>query len=179
MKTVLCFVALCVALTASRTPTETYPRTVVIDPNFSMFWKFNNTHITIEMHLTMGGWAGLGLTKDPSGAMFPGDVMIGYVLNNKGVIADYHTVGHSPPIKDASQDITLLYAHSDHAGSVLKFVRPLDTGDSQDDITILPGANHVIFAYTESDPANLAYHKTNRGSADIALLDINEPPVGK
>ncbi|XP_052762178.1 DBH-like monooxygenase protein 1 [Mya arenaria] len=176
MKTVLCFVAMCVALTASRDPTETYPRTAVLDSKLQIFWKFNATHITIETHLSAGGWTGLGLTSNASESS---DVIIGYVEHNKGVIADYHYAGHQPPTKDASQDVTLVYAHSDNEGSVMVFVRALDTGDIQDDIAIHPGINHVIWAYTEIDPTNLAYHDVHRGGADIKLLDKCQPSVGK
>ena len=55
-------------------------------------------------------------------------------LNN---FQDRHTTGnHTAPILDASQDWFLLHGEENEQGTILKFVRKLDTCDTPDDIPI-------------------------------------------
>lgn len=53
-------------------------------------------------------------------------------MRNMSLFQDRHTVSHSQPIVDASQDWHLLYAREDHCRTVLKMVRKLDTCDDKD-----------------------------------------------
>lgn len=54
------------------------------------------------------------------------------LMRNMSLFQDRHTVSHSQPIVDASQDWHLLYAREDHCRTVLKMVRKLDTCDDKD-----------------------------------------------
>jgi len=47
-------------------------------------------------------------------------------------VQDYHTTGKKQPEEDASQDWFLLQAEENDKGTVLKFVRSIDTCDVND-----------------------------------------------
>ena len=50
---------------------------------------------------------------------------------------DRHTTeNHTAPILDASQDWLLLHGEENDQGTILKFIRKLDTCDSPDDIPV-------------------------------------------
>ena len=51
---------------------------------------------------------------------------------NKDHFQDRHTVGKIPPVLDASQDWFLLHGEETIEGTILKFVRKLDTCDDDD-----------------------------------------------
>ncbi|KAL4218773.1 hypothetical protein ACF0H5_021360 [Mactra antiquata] len=157
--------------------TETFKRSTILDSNenYILFWKFNATHITFEVHVRTRGWVGFGLSTN--GKMFPADVIVGWV-NDDGTshFSDRHTTGHSPPVMDKSQDWHLLLAKENEFGTVMKFVRRINTCDDTEDEVIQEGTSRVIFAYGTSDPANenaVSYHGSTRGTKSIALLSLN------
>ncbi|KAL4218774.1 hypothetical protein ACF0H5_021361 [Mactra antiquata] len=159
------------------TPTETFKHSTILDANdnYVLFWNFNDTHVTFETHVRTRGWVGFGLSTN--GKMFPADVIVGWV-NDDGTshFSDRHTVGHSPPVMDNSQDWHLLLAQENDFGTVLKFVRKINTCDDNEDEKIQEGTSRVIFAYGTSDPANensVTYHGTTRGTKSISLLSYN------
>lgn len=45
--------------------------------NYHVFWKFNKTHITFEVHVKTRGYVGFGIS--PNGKMYPSDVVVGWV----------------------------------------------------------------------------------------------------
>lgn len=45
--------------------------------NYHVYWKFNQTHITFEVHVKTRGYVGLGFS--PNGKMYPSDVVVGWV----------------------------------------------------------------------------------------------------
>ena len=57
---------------------------------------------------------------------------------------DRHTVGHSPPVLDKKQDWELLYGEENEFGTVLKFVRKINTCDKDEDKEI-PVRNSIFF----------------------------------
>lgn len=60
-------------------PTESYLLHDVLDHlgNYHVFWKFNSTHITLEIHVNTSGYVGFGFS--PNGKMYPSDVVIGWM----------------------------------------------------------------------------------------------------
>merc|ERR1712137_46928 len=155
-------------------PTETFNNSVTLDHdgNYFLFWNFNSSHVTFEIHVKTKGWVGFGLSDN--GNMYPGDVVVGWVDNN-GVttFSDRHTKGHVMPIKDASQDWHLLHGEENDFGTVLKFVRKIETCDTTDDLIIPAGTTRLIFAYGQADPASedgITYHMTTRGTKSVPLL---------
>ncbi|KAH3694941.1 hypothetical protein DPMN_082386 [Dreissena polymorpha] len=155
-------------------PTEAFNNSATLDNggNYFLFWKFNSSHITFEVHVKTTGWVGFGLSDN--GNMYPGDVVVGWV-DNRGAttFSDRHTNGHVMPIKDASQDWHLLHGEELNSFTVLKFVRKIETCDTTDDITIPSGTTRLIFAYGLSDPTSedtISYHGTTRGTKSVSLL---------
>ena len=81
-------VVMCVlSIEAAIIPTERYPHTVVLLPNdaYQLFWKYNDTTITFEVHAQTKGWVGFGLSSN--GGMANSDIVIGWV---KDGVANFH-----------------------------------------------------------------------------------------
>ncbi|KAH3886171.1 hypothetical protein DPMN_010172 [Dreissena polymorpha] len=135
-----------VTMKTSSVPTETFEGLALMDPHFQVYWKTNHSHITFELHVAAHGYVGFGLTANASGAMYPGDLILGYVSNNQSYFGDYHTTRHGQPILDASQDWFLLLATEDNDETVLKFTRAFNTQDKQDDIDITASRLRVHFS---------------------------------
>ena len=60
-------------------PSESFPYNATIDADgkYTLFWKFNATDITFEVHVQTFGYVGFGLSSN--GKMFPSDVVVGWV----------------------------------------------------------------------------------------------------
>ena len=65
------------------TPTQDYPFSLQLDSEgkVHLFWNYNDTHITFEIHSRAGGYVGFGIS--PNGKMYPADMVIGWVKENK------------------------------------------------------------------------------------------------
>ena len=65
------------------TPTENYPYSLQLDSegNVQLYWSYNDTHITFELHSRASGYIGFGIS--PNGKMYPADMVIGWVKENK------------------------------------------------------------------------------------------------
>lgn len=61
------------------TATERYNYTLDLSDNgeYFLFWKFNASHITFEVHAKTYGYVGFGLST--TGRMFPSDIVTGWV----------------------------------------------------------------------------------------------------
>ena len=46
-----------------------------------VYWQYNDTHITFEVHVDTLGYVGFGLS--PNGKMFPADVVVGWVKDGE------------------------------------------------------------------------------------------------
>ncbi|XP_061164580.1 DBH-like monooxygenase protein 1 [Saccostrea echinata] len=160
-------------------PTEKYEYQSVIDSDgkYLLFWNVNKTHITFETHVETKGYVGFGLSHN--GNMYPADVIIGWVKDGVPYFKDRHTVGHSPPVVDVSQDWHLLYAKEDNCHTVLKMTRKLDTCDN-DDFKISDNTVKIIYSFHAEDPAdeyNIPYHGMTRGTRSLLLLSKISPPT--
>ncbi|KAL3871757.1 hypothetical protein ACJMK2_039735 [Sinanodonta woodiana] len=159
------------------TPTEPFNYSNQVDTtgNFILFWKFNDTHITFEVHVKTYGYVGFGLSD--SGKMYPADVVVGWVKDGVTHFKDYHTTAHAPPVLDKQQDWFLLHGEENDFGTVLKFVRKLDTCDEAEDKKIEDGTIRLIYSYHPRDPAsseNLLYHgPEHRGTKSLSLLSVS------
>ncbi|XP_071155696.1 DBH-like monooxygenase protein 1 homolog [Mytilus edulis] len=155
------------------TPTEIFGNSWQLDSdgNYWLFWKTNTTHITFETHVKTKGYVGFGLSSN--GKMFPSDVVVGWVdSNGTAHFKDCHTEGHYAPTIDVSQDWMLLQGLEDNFGTVLKFVRKLDTCDDKD-YQITDNTIKVIYSYHPDDPASfdtLPWHGANRRGAKSLML---------
>ena len=61
--------------------TENYSHDSVLDKdqNYVLFWKYNTTHVTFEVHVKTKGYVGFGISTN--GKMHPADVIVGWVKN--------------------------------------------------------------------------------------------------
>ncbi|XP_033726627.1 DBH-like monooxygenase protein 1 [Pecten maximus] len=166
------------------TPTRHFDHYVQLDTTgqYWLFWTANDTHITFETHVNTHGYIGLGIS--PNGKMFPADVIVGGVKDGQTYFKDYHTTQHAPPIVDQSQDWFLIAGKETASGTVLTFVRKLNTCDSADDMVITSDTTRIIFSYHPDDVAgSIPYHgATRRGTKSVMLLsssltadDVNMP----
>ncbi|KAK3586460.1 hypothetical protein CHS0354_001844 [Potamilus streckersoni] len=115
------------------TPTEPFSYSNQLDTsgNYLLFWKFNDTYITFEVHVKTHGYVGFGLSDN--GKMYPADVVVGWVEDGVAHFKDYHTTAHAPPVLDKHQDWFLLHGEENDFRTVLKFVRKIDTCDEAED----------------------------------------------
>ena len=62
--------------------TENYTHDSILDKdqNYVLFWKYNTTHVTFEVHVKTRGYVGFGISSD--GQMSPADVVVGWVAEN-------------------------------------------------------------------------------------------------
>ncbi|CAG2223452.1 unnamed protein product [Mytilus edulis] len=143
--------------------------------NYHVYWKFNQTHITFEVHVKTRGYVGLGFS--PNGKMYPSDVVVGWVKDGVPHFSDYHTVSHFQPVKDVSQDWTLLHGEENNFGTVLKFERLLSTCD-ENDTNIVDDTMRIIFSYHPDDPTDdnhMPWHgATRRGAKSVLLLSTSK-----
>ncbi|KAK3088637.1 hypothetical protein FSP39_021673 [Pinctada imbricata] len=146
-------------------PTENYAFHEILDNNgeFHLYWNVNKTHIAFETHVKTWGYVAFGFSTN--GKMFPAD--------------DRHTTGHFAPIKDKSQDWTLLHGEENNFGTLLKMVRKLDTCD-EDDFVITDSTMKGIYAYSSEDPENEEYPpyhgSVHRGAKNLMLLNKMKNP---
>ncbi|KAJ8300645.1 hypothetical protein KUTeg_022164 [Tegillarca granosa] len=153
---------------------ENYTNKVILDRDglFTMHWLTNNTHIIIKLLVKTNGYIGFGIS--PNGKMYPSDVVIGWVNDNgQAHLKDYHTIGHTAPVLDKSQDWTLIYGKENHNETLLEFTRKLDTCDP-DDIKITDDTIRIIYSYHPNDPqssTSLQWHgASRRGTKSLMLL---------
>ncbi|KAL3871750.1 hypothetical protein ACJMK2_039728 [Sinanodonta woodiana] len=158
-------------------PTEPFNYSTEVDTNgnYLLFWKFNDTHITFEVHVKTYGYVAFGLSDN--GKMYPADLVVGWVKDGVTHFKDYHTTAHAAPAVDKHQDWFLLHGEENDFGTVLKFVRNLDTCDKIEDKTIEDGTIRMIYAYHPKDPAtddSVMYHgPDHRGTKSLSLLSVS------
>ncbi|KAK3586452.1 hypothetical protein CHS0354_001835 [Potamilus streckersoni] len=72
-------------------PTEPFNYSTEVDTNgnYLLFWKFNDTHITFEVHVKTYGYVGFGLSEN--GKMYPADVVVGWMKDGVTHFKIYET----------------------------------------------------------------------------------------
>lgn len=169
----------CANITGVKT-TEQFDHTEILDEsgNYILFWNANDTHVVFEVHVKTKGYVGFGISDN--GNMFPGDVVVGFVKDGYTYFADYHTTRNWPVI-DKSQDWFILHGEENEFGTVLKFVRKINTCDSAEDLVIQEETNRIIYSYGEYDPmswTSLYYHgPSTRGTKSLSLLGATKAPA--
>lgn len=178
---VIVILSLCWATKATQNtkpvPSEAYLLHEVLDHDgkFHVFWKFNATHITFELHVKTRGYVGFGIS--PNGKMYPSDVVIGWVKDGITHFSDRHTIGHVQPVIDQSQDWILLHGEENDFGTMLKFERAMVTCDNND-TDIVDDTMRMIYSYHPDDPIDddhLQWHgATRRGAKSMLLLSTSK-----
>nr|CAB3263916.1 DBH-like monooxygenase protein 1 homolog [Phallusia mammillata] len=158
-------------------PSETFTHNAQLEPNgkIHLYWKFNQTYITFEVHGNTNGWVGIGFS--PSGSMMGADMSVGWVKNGEATITDRHgvTTGNTYPPLDTEQNVELLGGSECDGWTVLKFRRQLAACDDQD-LEITTHTMRVIYAWGLEDPtgddlSGSDYHTpVRRGVKSLLLL---------
>nr|XP_002124053.1 DBH-like monooxygenase protein 1 [Ciona intestinalis]XP_026690880.1 DBH-like monooxygenase protein 1 [Ciona intestinalis] len=160
-------------------PTEPFPHNIVLDTDglLKLYWNYNDTHITFEMHGQTTGWVGIGLS--PNGGMIDADIYIGWVKEGTAYITDRHGQdSNTYPPKDPEQNVEFLAGYECDGWTVIKFVRQLPACEADYDRPITGDTIKMIWAFGANDPAGDDvvgpddYHQTNRGTKSVILIDI-------
>ncbi|CAL8068056.1 unnamed protein product [Orchesella dallaii] len=136
-------------------------------------WKEKRVIFNVTVETT--GFICFGLSK--TGEVEGADIIIGGVHENGEVyFTDRHETGRGPPQLDPSQDWTLHNAWERRGITFLSFSRPFDTCDEEHDIPITNDYLAVIWAFGETDDANIQPKEENSGKYDVYLLDPDLAP---
>ncbi|CAK8671829.1 DBH-like monooxygenase protein 1 isoform X2 [Clavelina lepadiformis] len=163
---------------ANPNPSENYTNKISLSnaEDFILYWSFNDTHITFEMHAKTTGWLGIGIS--PTGGMANSDIFVGWVKNGVATLTDRHGQEFNGyPPKDPMQNVHLLKGRQCDGWTIIKFKRQLAACEDSFDRAITSDTTRVIFAYgyvdpTEEDLAPHDYHgPTNRGARSLYLLE--------
>lgn len=143
---------------------------------YNLQWKVDWTNRRISFNVTVAtlGYVGFGIAKQLSQTGMTGaDIVIGGVRSNGSVyFSDRYAIGNQLPREDpqGSQDWKLHAGYKNETHTFLSFSRPFDTCDGDYDVPITDDLSTLIWAYGEKDD-ELSYHRRNRGSFPVYLLD--------
>ncbi|MPC37085.1 DBH-like monooxygenase protein 1 [Portunus trituberculatus] len=153
-------------------PEVSFMHSVVLDQqgSYVLLWTPRKEDVVFEVQVGTTGYVGLGFS--PTGGMKGADIILGWVDTSGEVfLHDSYAEGNSAPMVDESQDVKLLGGYQNDTHTVLRFSRPWDTCDGDQDYTLSDDTVRVIWAYSSRDPAsetNLHYHD-RRGTKSLFL----------
>ncbi|KAL4218879.1 hypothetical protein ACF0H5_021467 [Mactra antiquata] len=158
----------------------TYYKSLELDANYILGWRYNATHIEFQATVNTAGYVGFGLTR--SGQMYNADIVMGWIAGGSIYFADYHTNASSrAPMMDQSQDWFIKSGNEVNGTTVLEFYRKLDTCD-RNDMAITKDRIVLIWSYSPNDPdlatSEVPYHgEYYRGVVVIFLLESDRVPM--
>ncbi|KAG0721915.1 DBH-like monooxygenase protein 1 [Chionoecetes opilio] len=152
----------------STMPEVTFMHTLVLDTqgSFLMLWTPREDDIVFEIQVGTTGYVGLGFS--PTGGMTGADIVLGWVDDND---QDTYAEANGAPTIDNSQDVTLLGGYQNATHTVIRFSRPWNTCDGEQDYILSEDTVRVIWAYSGRDPTDarrLHYHDA-RGTKSLYL----------
>lgn len=67
-------------------PTEKFMHELILNPPdlYKVFWKYNETYITFEVHVKAKGWIGFGIS--PNGGMANSDVIMAWIKEGEAIL---------------------------------------------------------------------------------------------
>ncbi|CAG2116969.1 unnamed protein product, partial [Medioppia subpectinata] len=144
-----------------------------LDPEelYSVKWNINARNESVEFlcEVRTRGWLGFGLS--PNGGMKSSDLVIAWVDDRTG---DRYATGESVPLIDPHQDWYLLDSGQNSTHTIVHFVRPLRTCDTDHDLDITRDTVRLIYAYGNTDPTTAVditkHGHSQRGSRSALLL---------
>ncbi|CAG7817091.1 unnamed protein product [Allacma fusca] len=109
---------------------------VDLSPEFKLLWDVSSeeSKITFTVRVRALGWIGFGISNTPTKAS--SDAVLGGVKHGVPYFDDYHFVFGNTPVRDPSQDWTLISASEMEEYTTLSFHRKFDTKDERDDVII-------------------------------------------
>ncbi|XP_078495984.1 DBH-like monooxygenase protein 1 homolog [Ciona intestinalis] len=159
------------------TASENFPHYIALDgpQNVWLFWKFTETHITLELNVKTLGWIGVGISS--AGAMTGSDIFVGWVKNGKAFLTDRHATANAFPPKDTIENLELLEGSECNGRTVIKFRRQLAGCELTQDRPVTADTARIIYGYGLEDPTGedivaSDYHgAVRRGSRSVILLE--------
>ncbi|CAK8671527.1 unnamed protein product [Clavelina lepadiformis] len=134
MKLIFYLLACSVCFSHAQTPSEEFPHMAALAPGNKvvLYWKFNETHITFELHGQTTGWVGVGLS--PNGGMINADIYVGWVKDGSATITDRKGPpdGQGFPPLDEEQNVKLLDGSESDGWTRLKFRREIPACEPSD-----------------------------------------------
>ncbi|XP_068226831.1 DBH-like monooxygenase protein 1 isoform X1 [Palaemon carinicauda] len=145
--------------------------------NFVLKWTPRTEDIVFEVHVATTGYVGFGFS--PNGGMTGSDVIIGGVddATSEVYLKDRFATGYVVPKVDEVQDVQLLEGYQNGTHTSLRFSRPWNTCDEEEDLKLSKEDTvKIIWSYGTSDPVDgnpMAISKhIERGTKSLYL---NEP----
>jgi hypothetical protein len=162
-------------------PMDDYPNhKVLIAPDiYEVYWRTTQTDVMFEVHSKNSGnnrWTAFGLS--PTGEMAYSDIAVfGHIEDGSRFFSDCYINGSNfvllDDVSDNNWKMTLQMEMDGYM--VTLFTRPLDQCDeSEQDLSVLKGVNHVIYAHGMIQNNNMVYHGPdliNRGHKDLQIYD--------
>ena len=150
-----------------------------LDPAFILRWTVieGTGDIEIEIQANCTGWTGISLAEGRIGQ--PGSygdvIMVGF--NDElqlGYSEDRHIALENPDpanghLFDDSNDILLKSARYEEPWTIIRILRSLNTGDSQD-VPILPGPMTVAWTISSTDDTSLGHGP--RGLSKVTFIPL-------
>ncbi|XP_042880997.1 uncharacterized protein LOC122258825 [Penaeus japonicus] len=139
---------------------------------YVMLWTPREKDVVFEVQVKTAGYVGLGFS--PNGGMKGADIVLGWVTDEGEVmLQDRYATGYTMPTKDSSQDVELLGGYQNDTHTVLRFSKPLDSCDTEEDRKLSSDTIRIIWAYGYEDPKDedqIRIHD-ERGTKSMYLME--------
>ena len=146
-------------------PTDTYAnKKILVEPDsYILYWNYNATDITFEIHVKSSGWAGFGIS--PNGGMENSDGTANFTERNTNG-------GTITPAISIKQEWFPLLTKSQDGYLISKSTRKIKLCDTTGQhLNIDAGTPHVIFSWGSNFVnGDATYHGTNRSSKSLPLI---------
>lgn len=136
----------------------------------SFSWSVEGNLLKGKMSAKTGGWVAVGF--NPSSKMKDANIIIGYVKDGTGTVADHFgdkATGHSADTElGGSEDVTLVAASEENSMTTIEFTMPMDSADAYDQVLQADGDTVLLLAYGP-DRDSLKPRHTFRASKVVNL----------
>lgn len=127
---------------------ETYDHEVTAR-GMSFSWTVDGDTLKGKMSAKTRGWVAVGF--NPSNKMKDANIVIGYVEDGAGTIADHFgdkVTGHSEDSElGGTSDVTLVGASEENGTTTIEFTMPMASGDEYDGSLTADGDTVLLLAY--------------------------------
>lgn len=139
-------------------------------------WSLEEEAVTFTLQANASSYVAVGFGTGMTNL----DVVLCWIENGAAHAVDSWSVGHSLPKPDESfggtNDVETISGSTEGNVMSISFKRLLNTSDSFD--TVLPAALpfSVVFAWSDGEPGNIAYHMKQHGHWQLDLSKSNGVP---
>jgi hypothetical protein len=163
-------------------PTTTYAnKQILVSPDtYILYWNYNATDITFEIHVKSPGWAGFGIS--PNGEMENSDVILFWINSDGSANFTERNTNRglfTPSISTKQQWFPLLTKSQDGylISKSTRKIKLCDTTGQHLDIEV--GTPSIIFAWGSNlVNGDISYHGFNRSTKSTPLISSLNSAVG-